>query len=245
MSFPTSTTTLLPGAASPTVRASFPARLTARIAVGGLCWLLTLVFFVGQALAQAATTSPYSLATNEISDLGVTTCGPLRVLTYHATVCSPLHGVMNGAFIATGLLSLLGVIGTYPAWPRRRLATCGLAVLALAGVGEMLAGLAPENVNPGLHVLGALLGLVGANIGLLLLGAAVWHARRWVSLVTVLCGLVGLFGLVIAPSAGMATGTAERLTGYPVVVWMVVVGGFLLWSAARSQARRVSTSASA
>lgn len=160
-----------------------PVRLTTRVAVGGLCWLSTLVFFVGQAVAQAATTMPYSLATNEISDLGVTTCGPLRVFTYHATVCSPLHGVMNGAFIATGLLSLLGIIGSYHAWPRRRLTTGGLAVLALVGVGEILAGLAPENVNPGLHVAGALLGLLGANIGLLLLGAAPSGARSggWAS----------------------------------------------------------------
>jgi hypothetical membrane protein len=241
-----STTTTPPGTAGATARPHFPTLRTKQVAVGGLCWLLTLTFFIGQAVAQAATTTPYSLATNEISDLGVTTCGPLTVLTYHATVCSPWHDVMNGTFIAVGLLTLLGIMGTRRAWPQRRLTTWGLAFLALACVGEILAGLAPENINPGLHVVGALLGIPGANIGLLLLGTAVWRAHRWVGLFALLCGTVGLCGFVIAPSAGVAAGAAERLASYPVVVWMIVLGVFLLWSTARSQEQRhASTGAAA
>lgn len=230
-----STTTPPPGTAGAPVRSHFPAMLTKQVVFGGFCWLLTLTFFVGQIIAQSQMSTPYSLATNEISDLGVTTCGPVTVFTYHATVCSPLHAVMNGAFIVTGLLFLLGIIGTRRAWPRRRLTIWGLAALALAGAGEILAGLAPENVNPGVHVLGALLGIPGANLGLLLLGTAVWRGQRWWGIFSLLCGTVGLFGFFLAPSTGLATGVAERLASYPTVVWMMVLGGFLLWSAARSQ----------
>jgi hypothetical membrane protein len=230
-----STTTPPPGTASAPVRSHFPAMLTKQVVFGGFCWLLTLTFFVGQIIAQSQMSTPYSLATNEISDLGVTTCGPVTVFTYHAIVCSPLHTVMNGTFIVTGLLFLLGIIGTCRAWPRRRLTIWGLAFLALAGTGEILAGLAPENVNPGLHVFSALLGIPGASIGLLLLGTAVWRGQRWVGIFSLLCGTVGLFGFFIAPSTGLAIGVAERLASSPTVVWMMALGGFLLWSAARSQ----------
>ncbi len=112
-------------------RSPFPAALTTQIVCGAACWVLTLTFFVGQAVTQFTLRTPYSLTTNEISDLGSTRCGPLTVLTYHADVCSPLHGVMNGTFIAVGLLTLLGIIDTRRAWPRRRLTSGGLVFLAL------------------------------------------------------------------------------------------------------------------
>jgi hypothetical protein len=60
-------------------RPNFPAVLTRQVVFGGACWLLMLVFFVGQAVAQIAMKTPYSLVTNEISDLGSTTCGPITV----------------------------------------------------------------------------------------------------------------------------------------------------------------------
>lgn len=66
-------------------------------------------------MVQIASKAPYSLADNDISDLGSTTCGPINAFTYHGYACSPLHVVMSGAFVALGVLTLLGVIGTYRA----------------------------------------------------------------------------------------------------------------------------------
>ncbi len=241
-----STTTPPPSTADALVRPHFPAMLTKQVVFGGFCWLLTLTFFAGQIIVQSQMSTPYSLVTNDVSDLGVTTCGPVTVFTYHATVCSPLHTVMNGTFIVTGLLFLLGIIGTRRAWPRRLLTIWGLAFLALASAGEVLAGLMPENVNPGLHIFGGLLGIPGASIGLLLLGTAVWRGQRWVGIFSLLSGTVGLFGFFIAPSIGLAAGIAERMASYPTAIWMMVLGGFLLWCAVRSQKlRRASTDATA
>ena len=40
----------------------FSARLTKEVSVGGLCWILSLKFFVGQAAAQLSWTgAPYNL----------------------------------------------------------------------------------------------------------------------------------------------------------------------------------------
>lgn len=223
-----STTTASPSRARSATR-KFPATLNQGVVFGASCWLLAaLVFFAGQAIAQLALKTPYSLMDNYISDLGVTTCGPLTVGTYHTTVCSPLHSVMNIAFIVAGLLTLLGVVGTRSVWPKRRLSVWGLALLALSGAGEILVGLAPENVNLGLHLLGTFPGILGANVGVFLFGFAVWRARRWVGIFSLALGAVGLFGFLIAPSVGMSVGVAERLGGYPVDAWKIVLGVFLL-----------------
>jgi hypothetical membrane protein len=210
---------------------SFPETLDRRVVLGAACWTLTVVFFVGQAIAQAGSKAPYSLLDNEISDLGVSTCGPISAANYHATVCSPLHVVMNATFVVTGLLVLLGAVATWRAWPRRRLSTVGLVLLVLAGAGQALAGLRPEDVNFGLHVLGAIFGIAGADVALILLGIAVWRARRWIGVAGVVLGALGIAGFLLmgsAQSLDVGTGALERVAGYPSVVWMIAVGVSLL-----------------
>jgi hypothetical membrane protein len=219
----------------------FPASADRQVALGAACWVLTVVFFIGQAVAQAASTVPYSLAGNYISDLGNTACGTFTQGAYRADVCSPLHGVMNATFVVTGLLMLGGAVGTRRAWPRRRLTTAGLVLLVLAGAGEVLAGFRPENVSLGLHAIGAVFGIAGANVGVLLLAIAVWRTAPWTAILSLVVGVLGLVSFLLfgsVPSVGLGTGLVERLAGYPVVVWMIVVGCFLLWSATWSDRPR-------
>lgn len=213
----------------------FPAAADGQVAVGGACWALMVVFFVGQAIAQAASTAPYSLTGSTISDLGNTACGPFSFGAYHVVVCSPLHDVMNGTFIVSGLLTIAGAVLTRRAWPRRRLTTAGLALLVLAGAGQALVGFCPENEDLALHSVGAVFGIAAANLGLLLLGAGVWRTEpRWVAILSLAAGAVGLvcFGLQgAAPSLGLGIGLVERLAVYPIVLWMIAVGAYALRSA--------------
>jgi hypothetical membrane protein len=222
------------------VNRAFPASTDRLVAAGGACWVLTVVFFVGQGLVQAASTVPYSLTANYISDLGNTACGPFSLDGYHTIVCSPLHDVMNAMFVVSGLLTLAGAVLTWRAWPRRRLTTAGLVLLVLAGAGQVLVGFRPENVDIGLHELGAVFGIFGANVGVLLLGAGVWRARRWVAILSVAVGAVGVAGFLLfsgVPSFGPVVGLLERVAGYPVIAWMIAVGGFLLRSGLREGER--------
>jgi hypothetical membrane protein len=193
--------------------------------LGGLCWLLAVVFFLGQAAAQTVFTPAYSLLDDRISDLGNTTCG--QWLTY-AYACSPLHGLMNSVFITTGLLFVLGAILTWRAWPRRRLTTAGLTSVVLAGLGFVLVGLNPENVNLGLHLAGAT-NLLTSNLALLLLGLATRQDGSWRPRLSLGLAGVGWLGLLCGPFLVLLTGhgggLAERLALYPVVVWLVVLGG--------------------
>ena len=97
-----------------------PPRLS--LLVGGAFWMLTLLYFVGQLVAQTAWRTPYSLIDNRVSDLGNTECGRTLADTY---ICSPLHAVMNATFVLTGVLILIGLFLTRRVWPRRRLTTWG------------------------------------------------------------------------------------------------------------------------
>jgi hypothetical membrane protein len=192
----------------------FPAAVTRPVVLGAACWTLTIAFFVDQAIVQAASTRPYSLATNFISDLGSTVCGP-SVAGSHVAVCSPLHGVMNGTFVVVGLLHTIGAIATRRAWPPRRLATAGLVLLAIAGTGLTLAGLSPENVDLGLHSLGAVYGIVGLNVAMVLLGAVLLRAARGLGVLALAAGVVGLVGFVLFTNAPLPVGFTERIAVFP------------------------------
>jgi hypothetical membrane protein len=169
---------------------------------------------------------------NNISDLGATTCGPLTIGDYRTEVCSPWHPVMNATFVLSGLLTAAGAVCSWRAWPAGRRAACGLALLVLSGAGEVLAGLAPEDVSPVVHVGGSIVGILALNAGVLLLGAALWGVHRALGGAALLAAAVGLFGFFVAPAAGLPTGLSERLAGYPAVLWLIAAGLLLLRSAA-------------
>lgn len=192
--------------------------------LGGAFWVLSAVYFVVQAVAQAAWTTPYSLLDNRVSDLGNTACG--RTLA-HAYICSPLHGVMNAGLVMTGVLLLLGLVLTRRVWPRRRLTTWGLIFLAVTGAGTILVGLSPENVDVPLHLVGAL-NIPCGNLALLLLGLADRHAHPWTARLSVVLAGIGFLGMLGGPVlialTGHGGGLGERLALYPVIVWAITLG---------------------
>jgi hypothetical membrane protein len=199
-----------------------------RVLVGALCLTLSVWFFVGQAIAQAASAAPYSLIDNNISDLGSTTCGSITVLTYTAFTCSPWHVVMNVTFVVVGLLTIAGMLATHRIWPQGRLAALGVALVVVSGFGEMLAGFSPEDVHPELHVVGAILGIGFSAMGIVLLGVTAWSVERRVGIGSILLGGLGLFGFLVARSLGVPTGAAERLASYPTIIWQIGVGVLVL-----------------
>jgi hypothetical protein len=89
------------------------------------------------------------------------------------------------------------------------------------------------------------MGIALGNIGILLLGLATWRAQRWFGACSILLSAIGLFGFFIAPSLGIPTGAAERLAGYPIVIWTITLGVLLLWRAAQERRRIVALDAHA
>jgi hypothetical membrane protein len=199
----------------------FAGRVTGRMAVGGLLWILTLVFFAGQAIAQLGWTgTSYSLAHNTVSDLGTTVCQSAVRDGRTVDLCSPWHTAMNLGFILTGIFILGGLVLLRDCWPPRRLASLGLACLAYAGIGKIVVGLVPWNVDLTVHTVGGLGFLVG-DAGLVFLGLALRMQNRAGATLAIVLGGLGLIGLLAAP-AGI--GIAERVADYPMFAWFVIVG---------------------
>lgn len=194
--------------------------------LGAVCWLLTLLYFVAEPLVAAAWDTPYSFARDTISVLGITGCIPAGY-DPSVRVCSPLHGVMNGAFIAKGVLTLVGAVLIREVWPRRRMTTVGLVLIAVAGVSTTATGLFPTNVSVAAHAAASLPQFPAQNAGMLLLGVAGWRHGRGIAICSLLCGLGGLVGTVLFVGAtpwGLPPGGMERLALYPLTVWTTVVG---------------------
>jgi hypothetical membrane protein len=195
--------------------------------VGALFWILAIQFFIVQVVVQAAWTTPFSLATNFISDLGNTVCAnyPIDSQSY---VCSPRHGLMNLSFITLGITRVGGTILLWSAFPRSWLSRASLGLIALSGIGAILVGLYPENVDIGWHRIGAGLDLIFGNLGIALLGVALVLGRRaGIGGYSIVSGVVGLIALWLFLSDryfGLGIGGMERLAAYPISVWMIVFG---------------------
>jgi hypothetical membrane protein len=224
------------GVGRPPIIAS-QAQAGAGAVVGAAGWALTVAYLLVQPVVASAWPTPYDLASNSISDLGVTGCGDLRQFGDRVVyVCSPRHALMNTVLVVVGVLTAAGAVLTRAVWPRRRVTAVGLGFVVLAGVGGVLVGLAPADLSLAVHGAGALLQVPGA-VGPLLLGVAAWSAQRPVAAFSLVCGVVGsaasllYFGQVYL---GLGLGGMEHLAFDPLTVWTTVLGVVLLgrWLAA-------------
>jgi len=190
--------------------------------------MLAIQFFIAQSIVQSAWTTPFSLMTNYISDLGKTTCGPYPVGS-SMYVCSPWHAGMNASFISLGAIILVGAALIYRTFPSGRTRMVGFLLLALAGPGEILVGLFPENVNITPHTIGAAAHFVSGNLGIVVLGIAIATTRRQTPLAifSIIVGSVGLLATALFVSGyylGTGIGGMERIAAYPLPLWLIVVG---------------------
>lgn len=201
--------------------------MSATVRVGALLWVLCLQFFLGQFIAQLAWPA-YSMVIDDISVLGATVCGAENTSPDGtAYVCSPLNLVFNASLALQGVLSALGAILTWSAWPRSRMTAVGLSLAVIGGVGTAMAGIFPYNVNLPLHGLGALTDFTLANIGFILLGVVLTrHGSRALGSFSIAAGIVSLAAFVLYVSGVHfgVRGIVERFVAYPQTVWYVVMG---------------------
>jgi hypothetical membrane protein len=205
---------------------------TRAIRRGAIVWMLAIQFFITQAIVQAAWTTPFSLTANYISDLGNPTCAPYPAGS-NMYVCSPWHALMNASFIALGLIILVGAALIHRAFPPGRVRAVGFALLGLAGLGPILVGLFPENVNITPHTIGAAAHFVSGNLGIVVLGIAIAASRRRMplALCSIILGAVGLLATALFITGhylGLGIGGMERVAAYPLPLWLIVAGAALL-----------------
>jgi hypothetical membrane protein len=205
-----------------------PARTTRvrppRRALAGLVLLIGSVhFFVAHLGVQALWPVPYSWDRNYISDLGAATCATFA----GQPACSPAHGWMNAAFIAQGLALLAGVLLSRGTWSRT--GTVWRVLLGVNGLGFVVIGLFPEDVNLTAHSVGAYPIFLLSGVALLLAartGAFSSSIRRTAAVL----GIVQLSGVVLLmlamqqPDLHLGIGIPERLTVFPVQLFAALLG---------------------
>lgn len=205
--------------------------MTSQIRLGAIFWLLTIEFFLAQFIAQAAWPA-YSMVLDDISLLGVTTCGTYLNPAPGGTelVCSPLSLVFNIGMALNGALVVLGVWLTRSLWPKGKRTIAALWLLALGGDGSMLVGIFPLNVFLPLHMFGAVLSLGVACFGFFLLGAVLWRTQRTFALYTIATGALALaaFILYVAGIYPFGRGAIERIAAWPHTIWYIVTGFLIL-----------------
>ena len=186
------------------------------------------LYFLIQIIVAWVYIPSYSLVTNTISDLGVTSCGGYG----SPTMCSPRWWLMDYCgFILLGLIMVVGSALLYHAFtdraPReRRAAMVGFGLMALAGLGTILVGFFPENQNRTMHIIGAFLGIAVGNVAILVLGAALIlpESMRRSMLMFSSLALAALVCFASHRSFGIGRGTMERLAAYPVTIWLIAFG---------------------
>jgi hypothetical membrane protein len=214
-----------------------PQRLAA-----GVIWTAAGIFYLlAEILVAQRFAPPYSFAWNFISDLGVTDCG---VVIAGRQLCSPLHGLMNTAFITEGIAFLAGALLLQKQLSSNKQGFIYCAVAFAAGM--TLVGLFPgsfdqlKNGTGVFHVLGGVLGIFGGNLASLLSPIAKdLHAPSKISAFNKLAPVLGLAAAVILLIAQIKQvvfifppGIWERIGVDAIVLWEIVLGA---WSLATSR----------
>jgi hypothetical membrane protein len=181
---------------------------------GATAWLLTLQFFVVEAVVQLQAAG-YSRADDLISDLG--------------TASSPAHLLMNASFVVQAALIGAGAWLLRPALTGRGV-TVAPVLLGAAAVGVLLVGLFPLDGPATLHGVGAWLYLVGGGIGLIALAYAVRPRSEALGTTLALLGLVGTAMTVffVAGITGyLGEGGTERAAAYVLPIGLAIAGAGL------------------
>jgi hypothetical membrane protein len=184
------------------------------IIAGLLFFIAGTVILMGIITAEIFYPPGYSTSNSEISDLGATR--PPDSLIYQ-----PSASIFNGTMISGGLLVLAASAFLFRDL-RRRI----ILIPAILGVGVLGVGLFPGN-NPFFHPLFALVAFIAGGLSALVSSAITSTPFRYVLAFLGLVTLVFLsFSSLFIPFLG--DGGTERFVAYPVVIWAIGFGGYLI-----------------
>lgn len=203
--------------------------------VGPIMWLSSVQFFVVQVVVASAWRPPYDWRLDAISDLGAAGCGRFD----GRNVCSPLHPLMNVSLVLLGLSMAIGSVLNYQEF---RASRAGFSLMGAAGVGAILVGLFPEDGIYPAHITGADLAFLLSNVALIVFGVRL-GLPRWFSWYSIGSGAVALVALCLFLSHNrlfLGLGGMERVVAYPMTIWLIVFGLYMLNSRHRSAAQHVT-----
>jgi hypothetical membrane protein len=179
----------------------------------------------------------YSIQHNYLSDLGAT-CHRGLVLT-PCVIVSPSSSIWNTSLALMGLLSLVSAIMFYGTTRKK-----GFSILfGIWGLGALIAGAVPETLLS-VHELASDAAFLGGSIAAI---GAFWFLKSPLKYVSVILGLFSFASFIPVTFAGpffrwngifgLGLGGIERMVAYPIVIWEIAFGAYLM-SGALSTSRR-------
>ena len=174
----------------------------------------TVEFAMGLTIAEIVYPD-YSVSGMYISDLGV------------RTAAAP---IFNGSIIILGLLLVLCSWFLFRGYRDRIL----MVALAVAGVGAAGVGIFTEGSPFGLHSAFSLITFVFAALATILAFRIVRPPLGYLSIVFGVASFAALGLYVSGNYLGLGTGGMERMIVWPVLVWGIAFGGYLLGAAGPS-----------
>ena len=108
--------------------------------------------------------------------------------------------------------------------------------LGLFGLGALIAGVVPENVDLTTHGLGALVSFVTGAVAAITVYRLRLATSRLFTIVSIVLGVISIAGLILLIFVPFATlesslighGGDERIIVYPLFVWEIILGAVLL-----------------
>jgi hypothetical membrane protein len=188
----------------------------AQLRLSGVLLFTLAAQFMTVMMLGASMAPGYDLARGAISDLGV--IDETRLL-------------FNASLIAVGAMNLAAGYLIYRAHRRPWI----LAIFTLAAAGAAGAGLVPLDTS-GLHGIFALAAFLFFNVEAIAVGTLVNGLMRIVSWIAGLVGIGFVVLMVIGDSGSpgvfgpIGHGGAERMIVYPVMLWLMGFGGYLMAS---------------
>ena len=159
----------------------------------------------------------YSVAANYISDLGATcdlgTCA----------IYQPTSTIFT---VSVALLGISALVAGYFLWKASYSRPGSLAVI-LTGVGALGVGLFPETTGI-VHSIFSLISFLFAGIAAVVLSP---KQKRPLSYFSAILGAATLVSLVLYVGkvyVGLGAGGMERMVVYPVLLWAIGFGGYLM-----------------
>ena len=170
----------------------------------------------------------YNTRQNFLSDLGATCHRGLAAAP--CVVISPSSVIWNTTLSVMGLLSLISAVLLYRATRAKALSI----FMGIFGLGALIAGLVPETLLP-IHELGSLAAFIGGSLAAIVAYRALSAPLKYFSLVLGLFALAGLIPLTFQGPFyrwneifGLGPGGIERMVVYPIVIWELAFGVYLM-----------------
>lgn len=191
----------------------------ARIA-GALLFVAGAAGLMGIITAESLYPSGYTTGGSMISDLGGTELP-------NGVIAQPSAAIFNTTMIATGILVVVGAGCVYAASRRSSLAI----PLTLLGLGALGVGVFPAHTGLPHQVL-AQLTFIGGGAAAIISYRSLTAPLRYIAIALGATALVNLGASIILQDgwfvAGLGDGGLERWIAYPIAIWLMGLGGYLM-----------------